>query len=284
MAGGEAEPDCLIHQDVTHCAASKLPVCRSAGFALSTGTGPLACKVPDATPPAGTVCAARRDPALPTLWSVDRGSRSPERPPWPEWEVPRPGLGALLPPTPFIQGHVAVLAPGYRPDISVLGLAAPGDVSQAFRQIQDARLDGQRRRFPELLAVSPQPAREFGVLIATPGWSFSGTPILLDCRAFSGMISAAIAEAGCSREDLLRLAGAGGGAALQVQIADDEDPLAYGQVPVLVPGALVRISPFRLGRFVGSSFEEMLRSADHWDLGAPLPLVRPSAMTCLTGT
>ena len=233
--------------------------------------GPRSCRVPDATPSPGTRQYAQVSTDILARRIVNRGDRSPERPPYPAFETHRPTAGGVQPLVAPLQGYFVVLAFGYRPDISTLQLAVPCSVGAALQEVQRFRLEPQSRRFPRLIVVTPQPAREFGVFLAGPAWPHRAVQVLLDSRDVNGKIFPVYVDGHCTRESILHAAGVGRGAPLQVYFATDSEPMAQGQVLAPFEGALFRLVHFRAAPAPLPFLEDMLRSTLHWDLQASLP-------------
>ena len=148
----------------------------------------------------------------------------------------------------------------------------PCAVDVAREQVQRYRLETYARRFPRLIEVRPQPAKEFGVFLADSSWPHRGVQVLLDCRNLDGKIFPAYIEARCTREYLLHLAGVRDEAPIHVYFATDAAPLARGQALFPFEGALLfTITPRRDEVTPLPMLEDTLRSPLHWDINATLP-------------
>ena len=147
----------------------------------------------------------------------------------------------------------------------------PCSVGAALQEVQRFRLEPQSRRFPQLIVVTPQPAREFGVFLAGPAWPHRAVQVLLDSRDVNGKIFPVYVDVHCTRESILHAAGVGRGAPLQVYFATDSEPMSQGQVLAPFEGALFRLVHFRAAPAPLPFLEDMLRSTLHWDLQVSLP-------------
>ena len=202
----------------------------------------------------------------------DIGDRSPERPPPPvllqQWTPP----AAVLQPANFIRATFVVFSGKYAPDVIPVPVLAPAEADRIFEQVQEARIPDLCRRFPHLVGVRPQPAREFAVLVALSAWHDPLTTVLCDCRQISGSIFSCRLPARSSRADVLVAAGLGSGAVVDVRVPSLGVTLVHGAEVLLFSGALITVS---LPGYVPQEYpflDDMLTTPHGWDPAAPLPL------------
>ncbi|CAE7387388.1 unnamed protein product [Symbiodinium sp. CCMP2592] len=210
------------------------------------------------------------------------GDRSPDRPPPPDWRQPRPVPVVAPPPPAFIHGILVAMTPGYKPDCSVLALRTPCELDFAIREVQSVRDPEDRRRFPRVFPAVPQPSHEYAVLIAMPRWFNGLVAVLFDCRRWSGKMFVEQVTDRPTREELLTAAGCGIGAWLYVTTSTFEGALQPGQQVGLFDGAVVKISPYDPDPVRGLLLEQMLRSAERWNVHAQLPFSYAPAIWLLS--
>ena len=114
----------------------------------------------------------------------------------PVFQVDRPGEAQQLPLPQEAEVIFLIYAFEYVPEVVRVSLAFPSDLDRAITAIQQGRGELARARFPQLTPVHPQPAEEFGVMIATAEWMRDQCVFInllgLNGTAFSARISPAV--------------------------------------------------------------------------------------------
>ena len=157
-----------------------------------------------------------------------------------------------------------ILKQGYRPEAFSVLLSLPCTVDEALPVVQASRAHVDRRRFPTLEPVNPQPLPGNITLIAAPVWAPLSSFQCVDTTRLDGRLWACQVPDYVARHELLHIAG--------VTIQEDWDlyagigfDLVLNENPIHVfPGCRVMIVP------AGSSVEEqlslghLLLSRDGW--------------------
>ena len=114
----------------------------------------------------------------------------------PVFQVDRPGEAQQLPLPQEAEVIFLIYAFEYVPEVVRVSLAFPSDLDRAITATQQGRGELARARFPQLTPVHPQPAEEFGVMIATAEWMRDQYVFInllgLNGTAFSAHISPAV--------------------------------------------------------------------------------------------
>ncbi|CAE7375700.1 unnamed protein product [Symbiodinium sp. CCMP2456] len=181
----------------------------------------------------------------------------------------------------LVNGTFAVLAIETRPDVVAVPFRVPAGPGLVTSQVQSARFPRQREIYPRILAVMPQP-RQYAVFLAVPAWPTPALPVLFDCRAFSGVMHAALVPFTATREDILDNAGIDSGSLVDVWVPSQDTPLQHGQNASLFEGALVTISPVGAAPPVYWDFRAMLQSTQGWDANIVLPFSVATAYRILS--
>ncbi|CAE7843562.1 unnamed protein product, partial [Symbiodinium necroappetens] len=157
----------------------------------------------------------------------------------------------------------------------------PATCAQALACVQAARAGISAEAFPHLIAAVPQPASQWGLLVATPLWSPHERLLILDARAYNGALFAVQSPIFADRDAVLRLAGIPPENFVQVYSAMDRLFLVSGHEVRIFPGLCLHIT--RTGEPVQAYFlEEMLHDNTVWRDGPDLPVPRTTCYCCVS--
>ena len=136
-------------------------------------------------------------------------------------------------PAPFTFG---ILIPGYVTETVAVELAPPLEVAEALRLLSLEREQVQARVYPRLVAVSPQPAQSYGLVMALPVWAEDEVFVCLDLLDVDYRLYVESAPTSADKARLLRLAGLPEQAPVDVYIGESAVPLQPAEEAALFQG------------------------------------------------
>ena len=180
-------------------------------------------------------------------------------------------------PAPFTFG---ILIPGYVTETVAVELAPPLEVAEALRLLSLEREQVQARVYPRLVAVSPQPAQSYGLVMALPVWAEDEVFVCLDLLDVDYRLYVESAPTSADKARLLRLAGLPEQAPVDVYIGESAVPLQPAEEAALFQGLCVFFTPQH--DLPGPFFwlEETLLSSDPWEVHPDIPTGVDMASLC----
>ena len=148
-----------------------------------------------------------------------------------------PNFGDVVP------AHFMILAPGYTPEVVVVGISIPSTIGEVLEQVEMAREHAQASTFPHLVPVNPQPCPGSGVLLATPAWEVDRCLVCFDCSSIDGRIFTRPCPAYVNRAQLLAIADIIPNIGVSVLIGGDQVPLADDIFVQVTHGELCTCTP-----------------------------------------
>ena len=216
--------------------------------------------------------AARDTRNAQLLRTPSQGPPSPLQSPTPDFRVDHPAAGQQ--PIPQVVRHwtFVVLYPQHSREDVAVQLPAPCHVQQAIRTVSVARDEQRQLLFGTLTPVVPQPADDFGTLIATPA-TLACCVVCVDLRQVDGRFFCLQLPDRMNRESLIAAVGLTGTPGLDVFVGSSWVPLAAGQMAYLQHGILLTVLPILQMFRPGVSLHTMLLRRDHWIAHPELPRV-----------
>ncbi|OLP98061.1 hypothetical protein AK812_SmicGene19515 [Symbiodinium microadriaticum] len=206
------------------------------------------------------------------LRTPSQGPPSPLQSPTPDFRVDHPAAGQQ--PIPQVVRHwtFVVLYPQHSREDVAVQLPAPCHVQQAIRTVSVARDEQRQLLFGTLTPVVPQPADDFGTLIATPA-TLACCVVCVDLRQVDGRFFCLQLPDRMNRESLIAAVGLTVTPGLDVFVGSSWVSLAAGQMAYLQHGILLTVLPILQMFRPGVSLHTMLLRRDHWIAHPELPRV-----------
>eukprot|EP00439_Symbiodinium_sp_Y106_P039769 s602_g4.t2 len=176
-----------------------------------------------------------------------------------------------------------ILIPGFVTETVALELTPPLEVADALRLLSQEREQVQARVFPRLVAITPQLAQSYGLVLALPAWAEEEVFICLDLLDIDNRLYVESAPSVADRPRLLRLAGLPEQAPIDIYIGESAVPMQMTEEAELFQGLCVFFTPqhdlpgpfFRLA--------ETLLSSDSWEALPDVPTGLDTASMCGVG-
>ena len=176
--------------------------------------------------------------------------------------------------------NVGVLVPGFVLEQVVVQLIAPTSVEECLAAVDYERDQIQRRLFPALTPVSPMPSRDYGLVIALPGWA-ADVCVCLDLTAIDGRLFADIGPVAATRQQLLSLADLLPTAQVDVYIGTDAVPMPDNEAVALVHGTCIFYVPRHELPGPYYHIADVLLSSYYWDENPDIPVGTDDPYMCV---
>ena len=214
--------------------------------------------------------AARDERNAQLLRTPTQGPPSPLQSPTPDFQIEHPATGQQ--PHPEVVRHwtFVVLCPQHTREDVVVPLPAPCHLQQAIAAVSAARDEQRQLLFGSLTPVVPQPADDFGTLIATPA-AIVCCVVCVDLRQVDGRLFCLQLPDRMNRESLIAAFGLTVTPGLDVFVGSSWAPLVAGQMAQLRHGILLTAMPILQMFRPGVSLPTMLLRRDHWVAQPELP-------------
>ena len=167
-----------------------------------------------------------------------------------------------------------ILKQGYSPEAFVVSLQLPCTVDEAEQVVQASRRAEDRRRFPTLTPIHPQPIAGNIAFAAAPEWAPLSSFQCLDTVSLDGRLWVRQVPDYVSRHELLHIAGVplttacDMYAGLDFVLIDNENPFH------VFPGCRIAITPSGQPTLAPNSLGRLLCSREGWVPEARVPLAR----------
>ncbi|CAE7621674.1 CFDP2, partial [Symbiodinium necroappetens] len=136
-----------------------------------------------------------------------------------------------------------VAVPEYLSELYELPVPYPCDVGDVFQLLLAHRRAYDRRRFPGLHPVFPQPDTRFVVFIAVPAWHTAQTTVLIDARSLDGRLFAVNVPSRVNASSVFTIADCPADLSLQLYVRDVPWPLHTQDTVQVEHGDLLTIVP-----------------------------------------
>ncbi|CAE7562314.1 unnamed protein product [Symbiodinium sp. CCMP2592] len=164
-----------------------------------------------------------------------------------------------------------VFAPSYLPEYIELNLHAPATLQDALDEAQAKRLPAYRDRFPQLLAVNPQPDMAYGTLLAAPAWPLSEALVYFDLRGVDDRYFALNVPVRMTFGSLLTVADLPATSDVLIYIRDIPWPLGQDFTIELTSGDLILFARPDHAIAVHASLPDMLQQPVGWTPEPDIP-------------
>ena len=167
-----------------------------------------------------------------------------------------------------------ILKQGYSPEAFVVSLQLPCTVDEAEQVVQASRRAEDRRRFPTLTPIHPQPIAGNIAFAAAPEWAPLSSFQCLDTVSLDGRLWVRQVPDYVSRHEVLHIAGVplttacDMYAGLDFVLIDNENPFH------VFPGCRIAITPSGQPALAPNSLGRLLCSREGWVPEARVPLAR----------
>ena len=221
-----------------------------------------------------------RTPALdPAEWRLGMNGLEP-----PELRARRPHHGFVVPAhQPIIQANFLLFAFEYAPEIIAVQLTAPSTVHGALAAVQAGRREQDRRRFPIITPVTPQPYLEFALAVATQAWC-QDVYVCFDLGRLNGTIFSAHTPAVVDYASLLAIADLPPNIGVEIYVHLQPQALRPGDIVQLRTGYCITVVPLQQPIFVVTTLSDMLQSAQGWSQQVHMPAAGGRWIHILTDT
>ena len=135
--------------------------------------------------------------------------------------------------------HFILLTPNMEKEFVNVTLPVHASVPEALAAVAAARSFIRTNLFEHIIPVDPQPARDFGTLIAVPRWASDVCAICMNLHHLDGRIFTMVLPYRLNRESLLLHAGLDSASDCDVFVGDSWVPLIPGQVTRLWLGLTI---------------------------------------------
>ena len=177
--------------------------------------------------------------------------------------------------------HFAILVPEYSPEQICVNSALPITVNVMLRLVQQQREVFRAERFPFLIPAIPQPALQWGLLVAAPAWAPRATVVVLDLQALDGRLFAIHVPTVVPCWFLLQLARVPPGVEVHVIVGFDVTPVPRARDLHLIQGQCITIVPAHRLPDPISTLDQLLLSPATWGPGPAYPRRQTLEAYCL---
>ncbi|CAE7285274.1 unnamed protein product, partial [Symbiodinium sp. CCMP2456] len=160
--------------------------------------------------------------------------------------------------------QLLVAVPDYLPELHEIDVELPVAMDTSLGQFSTRRWEQDRRRFPGLIPVAPQPDARFATIIALPAWPATQRIILVDARRLDERLFAVCVPDRLELGSILTLADVDPSQQVSVHVGDSPWPLEEGRAVQVTDGDLITIAPSPFAMPRRDVLRDMLRSQEGW--------------------